>query len=147
LGRESNAFALLKINYRSDDLRYATKRICDVALRLADSRSLVYDETELFWNEVALILFNFAFRFKDPGFSGEREWRMLILEPTEAPVMHRNREGSEIKFINVAFRPEMVSRITLGPRAADRDESQLREFLDESGFGEVHIHRSKIPLR
>ncbi len=58
LGRASNDFALIKINYSSDDLRNATARICDVALKLAGSRSLVYDEAETFWTEVALVLFN-----------------------------------------------------------------------------------------
>jgi len=147
LALESKAFALIRVHYSSDDLRKAAERICDAALTLAASRSLVYNETEVFWSEVALLLFNFALRFKHPGFKGEREWRILSLTPAETPFMRRNREGTEVKFISVGFSGEMVTKITLGPRAANASESQLRSFLDKSGFPAVKIHRSKIPLR
>jgi Protein of unknown function (DUF2971) len=148
LGRESNAFALVKINYSSDELRNATKHICDAALELASSQSLVYHEAEVYWSEVALILLNFAVRFKHPSFRGEREWRTLSLNPSEVPVLlRRNRQGMEVKFIDIGFQPEMVTQITLGPRAEDGAELRLREFLDDNGFQEVNILRSTIPLR
>ena len=59
--------------------------------------------------------------------------------------MHRNRDRMDVKYINVGFRSEMVTHVTLGPRAAN--EAQLRRFLNESGFQGVEIRRSDIPLR
>jgi hypothetical protein len=147
LGRESKIFALVKINYSPDDLRKAAERICDAALKLAQSRSLVYDEARVFWSDTVLLLFNFALRFKNSYFCEEREWRILSLNSTESSVMRRNREGREVKFINVGFRPEIVTQIILGPRAVNGSESQLRQFLDSNGFRELSIRRSAIPLR
>ena len=101
----------------------------------------------MFWSEVVLLLLNFAVRFKHPGFSSEREWRILSVDPAEDCVMRRNRGDKEVKFINVSFGSEIVTRITLGPRGVRGSEQQLREFLDQSGFREVEIQRSIIPLR
>jgi hypothetical protein len=146
LGHSSNSFALIKMNYSSDELREATVRICDVALRMAESRFLPYAESEVFWSEVALLLFNFALRFKHPAFDGEKEWRILSLDP-QTGIQHRDREGLDIKFINIDFRPELITQATLGPRATSGSEAALRELLDEIGFGEVPILQSTVPLR
>jgi hypothetical protein len=147
LGRELNAFALVKICYSPDELRNATERICHVALRLTSSRQLVGIEIEQFWSEAALLLFNFALRFKHPGFGAEREWRILKLEPAATSVMQRERDGVEIKYIKIAFRPEMVTRITVGPRAPCETELMLRRFLDENALRGVNVYRSQVPLR
>jgi hypothetical protein len=61
--------------------------------------------------------------------------------------MRRNREGTEVKFMNLGFRPEMVTQIILGPRASNETESELQRFLDGSGYQEVSVRRSTIPLR
>jgi hypothetical protein len=147
MGRSSNRFALVKINYCSNDLRRAVNEICDVALRLTESDSLVSTETEIFWTEIALLLFNFALRFKNPSFRSEREWRTLSLEPSETPVWTRDQQGMIVKYIKVGFEANMVSRITLGPRASNDGKRRVQEFLKNSEFRDAQLCHSGVPLR
>ncbi len=143
----SNSFAVVKIDYSSEDLRNAVHRICDAALNLTASRCLKNKETEGFWREVILLLLNFCVRFKNPSYADEREWRILKLQPDKAQVMRRGREGAEVKFIHLGFSSEAITRINVGPRAAPETEGQLRRFLDDKGLEKVSVRRSVVPFR
>jgi DUF2971 family protein len=139
------SFSIVKINYYSEDLRNAARRICDAALDLAASRCLIYEETNVFWDKVLLLLFGFALRFKNPSYADEREWRVLKLEPDKA--VHQNREGKEVKFRCLNFSPKAITKINVGPRAAPETEEQLRRFLADNGLERVKVDRSAIPFR
>ncbi len=147
IAQETQAFALVKINYCSDDLRKAVHHICDTALDIASRHTLVWREIVVFWSEVALLLLSFSLRFKNPDFTDEREWRILKLHPDKSGVMRRNQDGSEIKFIRIAFNAESVSQINVGRRAPRETESQLRRFLDSNGYQAVKIQHSEIAFR
>jgi hypothetical protein len=143
----SPSFSIVRISYSTDELRKAVIRICDVALDLAASRPLIFKEAEIFWSEVAKLLFGFALRFKNPSYIAEREWRLLKLGPDRSKVMRRIREGTEVKFIHLCFSTETITRINIGPRAAQDTEVQLRRSLADNGFGRVKMERSAIPFR
>lgn len=143
----SKSFALLPIQYDSAELRDETQQMSDLALQLADSRALPYNEHEVFWSEVALLLFNFALRFKNPCFAEEKEWRSLTLHTDDSPIFHRGSGARERSYIHMQFRPEMISEIVIGSRASPGVETTLRRFLDDHDFRHVTLRRSEIPLR
>jgi hypothetical protein len=145
-GGTTKAFGLIPIHYSPDDLREHAQHVCDFALRL-DPSELSYDEVEVFWSEVALVLLNFALRFKNPSFAEEKEWRALTLQTDESPTLHRNAGGQERRYIDLHFSADMISQIVVGPLAHAEVESKLRQFLDGNGLQHVLIHHSGIRLR
>jgi len=146
-GSTSNEFGLIKIQYRDAELRDETRQMCDFGLQLADSIVVPYNEAEVFWSEVALLLLNFALRFKNPFFADEREWRALSLNMDDSPVFHRSSGAQERRYVHVHFRPETVSQVVVGPLAETNVEARLRQFLDDHGLHHVVVGRSAIPLR
>ncbi len=147
IATQSKSFAIVKINYSSEDLRKAVHHMCDAALALNASRRLIGREIEVFWSEVAMLLLGFALRFKNPYYSDEREWRLLKLAPDKSRVMRRDGEGAEVKFIRLGFSSEAITRINVGPRAAKETDEQLRRFLADNGLKKVQVDRSAIPYR
>jgi hypothetical protein len=145
-GRESQKFALVKIHYPPEELQDAATELCREALRLRPN-TLVGEEIEHFWGEVALVLYESSLRFKNPDFREECEWRTLSLLPFEQPIEHRVCNRTDIGFIRVAFSPDTISRVILGPRFPDGSETALRRTLDTNGFENVLIQRSEITLR
>jgi hypothetical protein len=146
-GRRSNEFGLVPIHYSSGELRDETQNICDLALRLVGSRVLPYDESEIFWCEVALVLLNFAIRFKNPSFIDEREWRALTVDAGALEVFCRGSGEQKRRYVHIHLLAETVSRIVLGPLASADAASNLRTFLDNHNLKHVGIARSAIPLR
>ena len=148
LGGKSSEFGLVRIQYSPAELRETTQRMCDVALRLAASSVLPYDETEVFWSEVLLVLLNFAIRFKNPRFDEEKEWRALTLHTDDSPVFHRGSGDQEKRrYVHVHFCSDVVSQVVVGPLANAGVDSGLRKFLDRQRLQHVVIRRSEIPLR
>jgi Protein of unknown function (DUF2971) len=146
-GGSSNEFGVMPIHYSDDELRYATEHTCDVARRLAASSALPYNETEVFWSEVALVLLGFAIRFKNPSFAEEKECRALTLHADDSSVFSRGSRNNERRYIHLHFKAHMVSQIVIGPLAPRDLESHFRDFLNCDTFRHVAISRSAIPLR
>ena len=146
-GQASNEFALVPIQYAATELRDEARQMCDFAVQLADSRALPYNEHEVFWSEVALMLLNFSIRFKNPSFAEEREWRTLSLNTDGSAVFRRGTGAKERRYVHVHFHPEIVSQVVVGPLAEANVEARLRQFLDDHGLRHVLVRRSVIPLK
>jgi hypothetical protein len=146
-GGASKEFGLVRIHYSSAKLRDAAQRMRDLALRLAGSSVLSYDEAEIFWSEVALALLNFSIRFKHPGFADEREWRAPTLDTGDLQVLCRGSGERTRRYVHIHFPADVVSQIVVGPLASAGTESELRTFLDDHDLRHVAVSRSTIPLR
>jgi Protein of unknown function (DUF2971) len=110
---------------------------------IANPPALALDERELWKFTLLTLAFNML-RLKDPVFSEEKEWRLLV---TGRTVRFRVSGGRFVPFVEYQFKPEDVIVIVQGPTAnATSAEASLRFFLDKTGFGHVRIERSAIPL-
>jgi Protein of unknown function (DUF2971) len=99
----------------------------DISGRISADRS---DWNE-FWLTVLSELALFAFRFKNPAFREEEEWRLFWLS-NNPPAQFRLASDSQIlvPYIEAEFGPEAVCKIVQGPLARPEvGEISLKEFL------------------
>jgi hypothetical protein len=101
-----------------------------------------------FWiqafSEFALI----AFKFKNPAFREEEEWRLFWTN--DAPVQFRIGSDGKIliPYIETEFSRDAVCKIVQGPFARPEvGESSLKEFLLAQNYDHVEVTASGIPLR
>jgi hypothetical protein len=97
---------------------------------------------------------------KDAGFEDEREvrsvhwvnpwWKFVEYRETKfgvAPFISLTTPGSETtEWAATANKLPIVS-VTIGPNATDAAEKALRALLDQWGYGDAKISRSKTPYR
>ena len=103
-------------------------------------------------------MFQYLFRFKNPAFSEEREWRLISLslrDPddsvfTDAKELEfRARQDRivpvrRIQLDDVGVKP--IDRVVLGPRNIS-PEIVIASLLKKSGFDNVEISRSGASYR
>jgi hypothetical protein len=86
---------------------------------------------------------------KDPVFSEEREWRIIL-------VGHRETEGERFRitflgptpYIELGFPKEAIQEVVVGPgNYADVRQVGVRRLLDSYGCGEARVSGSLAPLR
>lgn len=97
------------------------------------------------WHEIGIQLSTFIFRFKNPDFEKEREWRILSLQKVGAedamPVKVRARSGVDVPYIELPLNQATISCIVKGPRCVLGTEA-VGILLDQHGFASTEIRDS-----
>jgi hypothetical protein len=102
-------------------------------------------------------LFQMAYRFKDPCFKEEQEWRFIHLREKDDQeiVKYRTAQGLIIPYIEFPIHsadPDEfcfeIDSITCGPHVrGDLAERSVRMLLKKHGFDNVAVRSSTIPIR
>jgi hypothetical protein len=106
------------------------------------------DPTE-FWLTVLSELALFAFRFKNPAFREEEEWRLFWFHDKQNVKFRLASDRKTlIPYIEAEFGPDAVCKIVQGPLARpEMGERSLKAFLKAADYGHVEVTASEIPLR
>jgi hypothetical protein len=145
--RGQRNFAFQVIYERESQLatmREPMRAVEDVSSRISDETQGQLD----FWIEVFVQLGLFAFRFKNPAFREEEEWRLFWLELPDVQFRLASDSQTLVPYIEAEFSPDAVCRIVQGPLTRPEvGESSLKEFLTARSYGHVEVTASGIPLR
>jgi len=109
-------------------------RILDLMLELIDILSIV----SLF--------------FKNPQFSNEKEYRIVLVNGTGTaaakPTKIVEKNGLFVPYIEYSFSRGTVSNVNIGPTLDERIfYTSTNRMLANYGYEKIEINRSKIPLR
>jgi hypothetical protein len=143
-----SAAYLVRVLYDPDEQERLCRCFIDAALLEAQALSNRVS-VSLFWRLAASPWFHsrFIVRCKDAVFSEEAEWRLAI----EIPGSTRFRTTSRmiVPYSEVTFEPTAVRMLCLGPTATPENVARrsLGMFLYRSGYPDVEIVNSRIPLR
>jgi hypothetical protein len=98
--------------------------------------------------EIAISMLILMPPFKNPAFSDEREWRMMLI-PDELQEIHfRPIRGAIVPYVKIPLKPEFFTRIVLGPTLHQEfAERSLKMFLAKNGLAHVVVNSSEIPFR
>jgi hypothetical protein len=143
-------FALIRLLYDPEEQVHMVHRMLNHAVALwQDSPPQSQPEADAFLGAVGYELIEIMLRFKHPDFSAEQEWRVLLLNRAEehALLPHHERGGQEVPYAEIAFRPEYLQSVIIGPGPHSVGDAKVRAVLEEFGLGHVRIERSAIPLR
>lgn len=93
-------------------------------------------------------------RVKHPGFTEEREWRMLKqlavydLKEQGAAIQFRPSSMGPIAYLVISFPPECLQEIIIGPGShTETREAAINDMLQYLDFHDVIVRVSKIPFR
>ena len=85
---------------------------------------------------------------KNHLFDSEEEVRIVFKKRDSDKMFHRCSNGIFIPYIKVNFRKECVRSVCVGPiNNLDNAQIGLKSFLNNNGYREMKINKSKIPLR
>jgi len=88
-------------------------------------------------------LIQLMFRFKNPDYRREDEWRALLIEgPHPLGLKHLKRNGKLIPYMEWSFRPDYFDGIMTGPEPYGADETRVKEILAGSPLESVSVSRS-----
>jgi hypothetical protein len=88
-------------------------------------------------------------RVKEPSFSEEKEWRLLVIEERPERILFRVGAAGVVPYVEVALpEPTPVREIVIGP-AADQQLHRrgVEQLLARRGYGGVAIRESESSLR
>ena len=100
--------------------------------------------------EIGLAILFLMPPLKNPVFSDEREWRMVLVDPEEPEfeLCFRPIRGAIKPYVKVPLKPECFTRVVQGPTShKGLGERFLRRLLQKYGLGHVAVESSEIPLR
>ena len=169
LRKEGNEVFLYKCVYLDKDVKDNIASFCEnykgEKLTKEDSKILgifviivllvaLYLETktekpfkELLDDSDIMYLFLFMMFAKDPAYNYENEIR-LLLQPDKDKIKYRCQNNLIIPYIENFFPKKALKEIWIGPtNDMERTEKSLRLYLDNKGFSDVKIYRSKVPYR
>jgi hypothetical protein len=88
-------------------------------------------------------------RVKEPSFSEEKEWRLLIVEECAERVLFRVGPGRAVPYMEVALpEPSLVREIVIGPAVDQRlNRRGVEQLLARRGYRGVEIRESTSSLR
>jgi hypothetical protein len=88
-------------------------------------------------------------RVKEPSFSEEREWRLLVIEGRPERILFRLGPTGVVPYVEVALpEPSAVREIVIGPSAEQRlHRRAVEQLLARRGYGGVAIRDSESSLR
>jgi hypothetical protein len=138
-----------RITYKKEDQLTALLKPLAMVTDIGHRISPASTGQEQFWIQVFAELALFAFKFKNPAFSEEEEWRLLWTNDTPSVQFRLSSDGKIlIPYIEAGFSHESVYEIVQGPLGRPEvGESSLREFLDAKNYSHVEVTASEIPLR
>ena len=90
-------------------------------------------------------LSNAMFKFKDPFYSPECEWRMTPRDvPKGLEIKHRTtKDGREIDYVKMRLRNLKLTEVMCG-LYADKGEDEIQEILRQHGHKDVRVSRSTV---
>lgn len=119
------------------------------------------------WNHIIRTFYIYSLFFKDPSFSSEEEYRVVVLmnkkrqygghfinskEVSSEHIHFRSKNGAIVPFIKIPIAKDdeniPVKSVSIGPRNnLDISAAGLRYYLDHNGYENCEIKKSIIPLR
>jgi hypothetical protein len=96
-------------------------------------RSVLRDKTDLFLASIMMTL-------KEPSWSEEEEWRILVVD-AEGRFERFTRNDGVCYFKLSAVKPELITELVLGPECPENC-SDIKRRLDEFGFDSVRIRQT-----
>jgi hypothetical protein len=90
-------------------------------------------------------LSSLAMTIKENVWRGEREWRILVIQPEGEnrfkPLTRRNERNDVVSYFELSIcTPQLVTEVVLGPRCC-ADLGELRRELNNAGFDSVRLRR------
>jgi hypothetical protein len=137
-----------RVIYEKDDQLAVLREPLAIVTDISNRISVEIPDQLDFWKQAFGELALFAFRFKNPAFREEEEWRLFWLNDKPEVRFRLASDGKIlVPYIEAAFSHEAVCKIVQGPLARPEvGESSLKEFLREN-YGHVEVTASGIPLR
>ena len=88
-------------------------------------------------------------RVKEPSFSEEREWRLLVVEERAERILFRVNATAVVPYVEVALpEPSPVSEVVIGPSVDQQIRRRgVEQLLARRGYVGVAIRESASSLR
>ena len=145
---EAAEFALIRVVYDVDCQTLAIRSFIDNALNCWQAvQPNTKAEQDQFLGYVGGQLIQLMFRFKNPEYRREHEWRVLLIaNKDEHPsvLRHRHRDGKHVPYIEFPFPLEYLDEAMIGPYPYGADEIRLRKILTDSRTEGVQVSRSSL---
>jgi hypothetical protein len=156
---------LIEVIYSPEHQRALIKPEIMECIENATRTTLPGDEKEkykvvvAFWSDCYKRMFRFLYSFKDPAFSEEHEWRIVVPDLKEEDmeeVQFREIRGQLVPYIELRFpspQSEAVDQIPIieiiqGPLVDQTlGEKPLELLKKKYAYNDVKIRKSLIPLR
>jgi hypothetical protein len=95
-----------------------------------------------------LIALQFAlYNFKDPSFTGEKEWRVVAFTRSSTPERFRVVGGQIVPYVEIPLDPGDIDHIVQGPGSyREASGAAISRFASGHGFNGVTVKRSQVPI-
>lgn len=155
-------YKLIKCDYEKDSQLKAVKKLLNKYLpeirssyiKAHPSKDKVdMDLYESYWNRVqkaAFKMLDLGNEFKDPGFTEEDEWRLVIgpIGATSDKIKYRPSSTNIVPYVEVKINPDKqpIQHIIIGPSPhQERSKVSLQQMLDVLNFKGIEVTTSEIP--
>ena len=143
LGDGAGAPRLVQVDYGVESGR---RRLRGLFEQLADGGSYSAEERERL---ARTVLLPEMARVKEPSFSEEKEWRLLVVEGRPERILFRAGAAGVVPYVEIALpEPSPVREIVIGP-AADQQLHRrgVEQLLARRGYHGVEVRESTSSLR
>jgi hypothetical protein len=143
ISSDSQPNHFFRIIYEKEDQVAAMHELLAIVADIGERISPDTPGQDDFWADVSVALALFNFRFKNPAFQEEEEWRLFLQDKTPRVEFRLASDGKIlVPYIEAEFSHDAVCKIVQGPLARpELGESSLKEFLREK-YGHVEVTAS-----
>lgn len=146
----SAELALIRLVYDIDCQVFAMRNFMDHVLDCwsAFGPECVADQNQ-FLGYVGFHLIQLMFRFKNPAYWREHEWRVLLVANKEehpTVLRHRFSGADKVPYIEFPFAPEDIAELIVGPAPYGPSEVSVREALRGCANQGLNVSQSTVSL-
>jgi hypothetical protein len=134
---------LVQVDYGAESGRRRLRRLFE---ELAGDGHGSHEERELL---ARTVLLPEMARVKEPSFSEEKEWRLLVIEGRPERILFRVGATGVVPYVEVLLpEPSPVREVVIGPAVDQRLHRRgIEQLLARRGYGGVAIRESESSLR
>ena len=143
LGGAPGAPRLVQVDYGAEPGRRRLRKLFE---ELADGGASSHEERERL---ARTVLLPEMARVKEPSFSEEKEWRLLVVEEQPERILFRVHGTAVVPYVEIALpEPSPVREVVIGPAADQRLHRRgVEQLLARRGYAGVSIRESSSSLR
>lgn len=147
---QKHIFQLLQVIYSDKEKKEIIRKVIEDVYKPYNEGLI---EIKTVKSLISQVLTNYSIIFKNSCFQHEEEVRAVLTIPKEREhskyeIKYRTVNGYIVPYIDVNFVKESIREITIGPLLKDNvAENALNDFLKNSGYSDIQVYKSNIPVR
>lgn len=141
-------FALFRVLYDEGDQRVKAEKTIDHAIGLSRELEISKRDLNAFWIEAMIYsLLPCGVRFKNPSYTSEQEWRILMIRADQSTANTRTLpDGVETTYLKLPLDRTLIDGVLLGPQCSYTTE-EMKAMLVAGGFVSAGVEASRLGQR